>query len=111
MSKSGVLEQTLRLRDINHLFEEPELSPFSEYYAEYSAKAGLDYVVGELYAHPETEQINLKVLLPPENIGPDLEARTLTAIRRYSDAWARNAKQDLAESSFKGRSHPPQAAQ
>ncbi len=42
MSKKNVYETTLRLHDINHLFDEPDISPFSDYYEPYSFKAGMD---------------------------------------------------------------------
>ena len=34
MAKSTELKRTVRLRKIGHLFEEPDVSPFSEYYAD-----------------------------------------------------------------------------
>ena len=102
MSNKKVYETPLRLHDINHLFDEPDISPFSDYYEPYSFKAGMDYVVDELYSHPSAEQIKLTVLLPAEQITPDLEAKTLKAVRKYSEAWAQNARQGQDIARYKG---------
>ena len=104
MAKSTELKRTVRLREIGHLFEEPDVSPFSEHYADYSSRTALDHIVAELYSYPKTEQIELTVILPPDRITPDLKAETVRAIRRYSDTWSRDAKMDMAESRYKGKS-------
>ncbi|MFZ0926265.1 MAG: hypothetical protein WCE82_11930 [Halobacteriota archaeon] len=93
MKNKKVYQTTLPLHDINHLFDDPNISPFSDYYQPYSFKTGMDYVVDELYSHPSVEEIKLTVLLPAEQITPDLEAKTLKAVRKYSEAWAQNARQ------------------
>ncbi|MGZ8892882.1 MAG: hypothetical protein ACXW1R_08130, partial [Halobacteriota archaeon] len=102
MKNKKVYETTLRLHDINHLFDDPNISPFSDYYQPYSFKTGMDYVVDELYSHPSAEEIKLKVLLPAEQITPDLEAKTLEAVRKYSEAWAQNARQGQDIARYKG---------
>ena len=86
---------TLRLKSIEHLFTEPDLSPFDPYYAPYSFAAGMDYLVGEMQRRPGTTRTELTVLLPPDQIEaqPGLEARTREAIERYAEAWASSARQ------------------
>jgi len=42
------------------------------------------------------------VLLPAEQITPDLEAKTLEAVRKYSEAWAQNARQGQDIARYKG---------
>jgi hypothetical protein len=42
MLSDHALHVTLRLKTIDHLFEEPDLSPFDPYYAPYSFAAGID---------------------------------------------------------------------
>src|SRR5450756_2861420 len=81
MKNKKVYKTTLRLHDINHLFDDPNISPFSDYYQPYSFKTGMDYIVDELYSHPSAEEIELTVLLPAEQITRDLEAKTLKAVR------------------------------
>jgi len=85
----------LRLKSIEHLFMEPDLSPFDPYYAPYSFAAGMDYLVGEMQRRPSTTRTELTVLLPPDQIEaqPGLEARTREAIERYAEAWASSARQ------------------
>ena len=102
MKNKKVYQTTLRLHDINHLFDEPNISPFSDYYQPYSFKTGMDYIVDELYSHPSAEEIKLTVLLPAEQITPDLEAKTLKAVRKYSEAWAQNARQGQDIARYKG---------
>ena len=102
MARDRTLSITLRLRDINHLFEEPNITPFSEYYAPYSFKTGMDYIVGELYAQPGTALIRLTVQLPAESITPNLEERTREAIRKYSAAWVGDARQEMAKDWYMG---------
>ncbi|MGQ0571912.1 MAG: hypothetical protein ACT4P5_20600 [Armatimonadota bacterium] len=88
------LDMTLRLRTINHLFEAPDISPLSDDFQPYSSKAGIDYVLGELYAHPSTDRINLTVLLPRESVTEDLQQRTQQAVRRFTDARAQHVQHD-----------------
>jgi hypothetical protein len=91
-----VLRVTLRLKTIDHLFEEPDLSPFDPYYAPYSFAAGMDYLVGEMQRSPRAQRTELTVLLPPGTIAPGLEGRTHEAITRYAEAWAMSERQQLA---------------
>jgi hypothetical protein len=90
------LRITLHLKTIDHLFTEPDLSPFDPYYAPYSFAAGMDYVVGEMQRSPRARRTELTVLLPPAAIDPGLEARTREAIGRYAAAWAMSARQQRA---------------
>jgi hypothetical protein len=93
---ADVLRITLRLRTIEHLFTDPDLSPFDPYYAPTSFAAGMDYVVGEMQRSPRTRRTELTVLLPPHQIEPDLQQRTRVAIGRYAEAWATSERQQLA---------------
>jgi hypothetical protein len=95
-------ELTLHLQDIIHLFEEPDLTPFSDYYQPYSFKTGMDYIVGELYANPGVSKIKLTVILPPDRISPGLLEKTCRAIEKYSIAWMRDAEQEVAKIRYMG---------
>lgn len=87
------LRVTLRLKSIDDLFDEPDLSPFDPYYAQYSFAAGMDYLVGEMQRSPGAKRTELTVLLPPDQIDPGLEERTRVAIDRYATAWGASARQ------------------
>jgi len=100
--QSKTYELTLHLQDVVHLFEEPDITPFSSYYRTYSFKAGMDYIVGELYAHPRAQRIKLNLILPPDQIDPGLLDRTYQAIEKYSIAWMRDAEQDMAKIRYRG---------
>src|SRR5829696_9892032 len=92
---NDTLRVTLRLKTIEHLFAEPDLSPFDPHYAPHSFAAGMDYLVGEMQRRPRATRTELTVLLPADQIEvqPGLEARTREAIGRYAEAWASSARQ------------------
>jgi hypothetical protein len=102
---NDTLNVSLRLKSIEHLFEEPDLSPFDPYYAPYSFAAGIDYLIGEMQRQPRATRTELTVLLPPDQIAadPGLEARTRVAIGRYAEAWATSAQQTHAISGIRAR--------
>jgi hypothetical protein len=79
----GVLRLTLRYTDINSLFEKPDVSPFSEDFLEYGTVPGVEYIYNELQANPALKRVETTIVLPPEQITPDLERSTREAIRRY----------------------------
>jgi hypothetical protein len=102
MRRGKTYELTLHLQDIIHLFEEPDLTPFSDYYQPYSFKTGMDYIVGELYSNPGVHKIKLTVILPADQITPNLLESTRRAIGKYSTAWMRDAEQDVAKIRYRG---------
>lgn len=83
MADRRVLRLTLRYADINSLFEKPDVSPFSEDFLEYGTVPGVEYIYNELQANPALKRVETTVVLPPEQITPDLERSTSEAIRRY----------------------------
>jgi hypothetical protein len=93
--RDDILRVTLRLKAIDDLFRDPDLSPFDSYYSPATCVAGMDYLVGEMQRRSGDTPTELTVLLPPDQIEacPDLEARTRTAIARYSEAWASTERQ------------------
>ena len=97
------LRVTLRLKAIDDLFRDPDLSPFDPYYSPATCVAGMDYLVGEMQRRPGDTPTELTVLLPPDQIAacPDLEARTRTAIARYSEAWSSTTRQARDVETFK----------
>jgi hypothetical protein len=88
-----VLRVTLRYANINSLFERPEISPFSEDFHEYSTISGIEHIYGELQANPSLKKVETTIMLPPEQITPNLEQRTREAIQRYCLARSREVGQ------------------
>jgi hypothetical protein len=88
-----VLRVTLRYANINSLFERPEISPFSEDFHEYSTISGIEHIYGELQANPSLKKVETTIVLPPEQITPNLEKRTREAIQRYCLARSREVGQ------------------
>jgi hypothetical protein len=83
VAKRGVLRLTLRYANIDSLFEKPDVSPFSEDFLEYGTVPGVEYIYRELQANPRLRRVETTIVLPPEQITPDLEQSTREAVRRY----------------------------
>jgi hypothetical protein len=88
-----VLRVTLRYTDIDSLFRTPDVSPFSEHFHESSTLPGIEYIYNELQANPALKRVKTTILLPPEQITPQLEPSTREAIRRYCLARAQEVGQ------------------
>lgn len=56
MADRNVLRVTLEYTDINWLFNQPDVSPFSENFHEYSTKPGMEYIRDELHANPSLKR-------------------------------------------------------
>jgi hypothetical protein len=82
VAERGVLRLTLRYADINSLFEMPNVSPYSEDFLEYGTVPGVEYIYNELQANPALKQVETTIVLPPEQITPDLERSTREASAR-----------------------------
>src|ERR687886_153733 len=94
MADRDVLRVTLEYTDINWLFDQSDVSPFSENFHEYSTRPGIEHVYNELHANPSLKKVEATILLPPEQITPALEQRTREAVRRYCLARSREVGQD-----------------
>jgi hypothetical protein len=88
-----MLRVKLHYADINSLFEMPDVSPFSEDFDEYSTVAGIEHIYNELQANPVLKRVETTIVLPPEQITPNLEQNTREAIRRYCLARSREVGQ------------------
>ena len=94
MADRDVLRVTLEYPDINWLFDQPDVSPFSENFHEYSTRPGIEHIYNELHANPSLKRVEATILLPPEQITPTLEQRTREAVRRYCLARSREVGHD-----------------
>ena len=83
MADRRVFRVTLRYGNINSLFEKPDISPYSEDFQEYGTVPGIEYIYNELQANPALKRVETTIMLPPEQITPDLEKSTREAVRRY----------------------------
>ena len=72
----------------------PEISPFSEDYQVYSATSGIEFIVNEMRANLSHKRVEATVVLPADQITPDLEAQTCEAVRRYCRARIHTVGQD-----------------
>jgi hypothetical protein len=92
--KRDVLRVTLRYQAIGWLFRLPDITPFSEDFEVYSSNYGIEFIVNELRANSSLKRVETTILLPPEQITPDLEQRTSEAVRRYCRARSHALGQD-----------------
>lgn len=68
----------------NHLFNAPDINPFSENVLETLGMSGLTYISRQLQAHRrDWKNIRLVVQMPPDQITPGFELRLTEALRRY----------------------------
>jgi hypothetical protein len=68
----------------DHLFNAPDINPFSENVLETLGVSGLTYIVRRLQAHRrDWKNIRMVVQLPPDQITPGFELRLTEALRRY----------------------------
>jgi hypothetical protein len=55
----NVLRVTLEYTDINWLFSQPDVSPFSANFHEYSTTPGIEFICNELYANPSLKRVEM----------------------------------------------------
>jgi hypothetical protein len=104
MAERDLLQVTFDYDTIEWLFTTPILSPFSERFHDDSTTAGVEFIVNELWADPSLKRVETTVLLPVDQITPDLEERTRQAITRYCLAQYRVLTQE--ERSMRRRALP-----
>ena len=88
MTTPPVKDIVIRLDTIDELFNAPDINPFSDEEVDVLGEPAMMRVVRRLQARRvrNWEGVRLIIELPPDQITPDLEARTEQAIRRYSNA-------------------------
>jgi hypothetical protein len=89
-----VLRVTLNYKEVSWLFRLPDVTPFSEDFEVYSTTYGIEFIVNELRANSSIKRVETTIMLPRDQITPDLEERTHEAIRRYCRARSHAVGQD-----------------
>lgn len=95
IKSNKVYETTLYLHTIEQFFSQPDLSPLSQQYREYSHTSGIEYLAKELYAHPATKEVRVNIVLPAEETVPDLEQKTKVAVLRYCRGRLKALEQEI----------------
>jgi len=95
MAKNTKYEITLELENLEHLFENPGISPFSDKYKVYSYIAGIEFIANELYANPSHDAVKLNLILPPEQITSELASQAKAAVNRYCLGRLKDIEHDL----------------
>src|SRR6476661_8463012 len=85
----------LRLRSIEDLFRKPEVSPMTEEWDVASYTSGIEFIAGELYSNPGARELDVTLLLPAEQIEPDLDARTRAGVERYCHSRMRELDHEI----------------
>ena len=80
---SSYLDIDLHLKEIKHLFVDPELNPFENQRLQTSgSEEAANYL---RIKERKVDNIRLNIFLPSEQIEPDLKSRTADALSRYCD--------------------------
>ena len=88
MSQSKVKDIAVSLKTIDHLFTAPEVNPFSAEEMELLGEPALLQVMKKMEPgfFRRGGKVRLTILLPPDQIAPDLPEQVNTAIRRFCEA-------------------------
>jgi hypothetical protein len=88
MTTSTKREIVIRVDTISQLFNAPDVNPFSDKDADVLGEAALVRAVRRLLGRRvrNWENVQLTIVLPPDQITPDLQQQTVEAIRRYTTA-------------------------
>jgi hypothetical protein len=90
MTSSDRHEITLHLNDIRYLFEAPIPDPAL---GRFSEDSGIDVIINELEPRSLRRPLHTTLALPANQLTPDIEAKTLEAIRHYCTVqlrWVEN---------------------
>ena len=103
------VEFVVRLEQIQELFDAPEFDPFVE---QARHTAGLDDIAAYLSTIPmrRPPAIKTTLVLPPEQVTPELQAQTQAAVARTVTANCKRCEQAMAASRFEGRAKLPVGA-
>jgi hypothetical protein len=81
--ESSYLDIDLHLKEIKHLFVDPEMNPFEDQRLQIS---GAEEAANHLRTKErKVDKIRLNIFLPGGQIDPDLQSRTKDALSRYCD--------------------------
>ncbi len=78
----------LKLNAIGELFNAPDIDPFSENAIDVLGEAALPHASRQMLARRirHWQEARLVIQLPPDQITPDLQAKTQAAVKRYCTA-------------------------
>lgn len=95
MHRSDKFDIVIELNSIKHLFNAPEMNPFSNNELEVMGESVLTRLLRQLESQPLNRKMRLTLLLPAEQIKPDLEQEILKAINQYCYLTIKNNKGKL----------------
>lgn len=83
-----IQDVVLKLNSIEDLFNAPDTDPFSENEIDVLGEAALPHAVRQMLARRirHWHDARLVIQLPPDQLTPDLQARTQAAVRRFCTA-------------------------
>jgi hypothetical protein len=95
MQRSNKYDIVMELSSISHLFNAPEVNPFSNNELEIMGESALARLLRQLESQPLNRRMCLTLLLPVEQIKPDLEQEVLKAMNQYCCLNIKNNKVKL----------------
>jgi hypothetical protein len=102
MASKDVYTVTLRLDNIEALFEVPDVSPFSDSYREYSYTSGIEFIADELYANTSYEKVQALLIVPRGQIEPGLDERVKAAVQRYARGRLIDTEHEIDATRWRG---------
>jgi hypothetical protein len=100
------VEFVVRLEEIQQFFAAPDLDPFVD---QARVTAGIDDIVAYLNTIPmrKAPAVKTTLVLPADQLTPDLKAHTQAAIVRYCDFRLEEIRRTMAASHFEWRAKLP----
>lgn len=92
MHRSDKFDIVMELNSINHLFNAPEMNPFSNNELEVTGESVLTRLLRQLESQSLNRKMRLTLLLPAEQIKPDLKQEILKAMNQYCRLNIKNNK-------------------
>lgn len=99
MADPNTYDITLHLDDIRHLFQAPELDPFTG--QDYSIP-GLEQIINELKPKSLRRQVRTLVLLPKKHLSRNIEQASRAAVQRYCEARIHQITNEMVSLHWQG---------
>ncbi len=99
MARERRYDITLHLENLEQFFRVPEPDPFDP---QVRFSSGLDTIIGELKPAALIKKVRARIILPPDQITPDVEQKLREALTRYCQHQIREQRQDLISLRWQG---------
>ena len=99
MAQKNYYDFTLRLNNINDLFQAPQLDPFA---GQAFSISGIDQLINELKPKSLGRNVRTTIYLPGEQLSQDLPSLTQAAVKRYCESRIYQITKEMASLRWQG---------